>query len=317
VTSFKVQEKHWQARWHPLMTVSKIYLMPYQTHPRTKQLFVLTLAMLTYAVLGVCPECCHAANEEAAPTKLRYEVDTSQLPANIRIDLSSIIITVAERLGGKAKVRALNGNSIEVLLEGEFDEPELDSLKRRITTLGPVSFARYVIGTDPNARRVIDAALDVPLAKFEVILKGRSVAKWVPVYSTNFDPTFLLDSNIVTRTNNSHTELIVWNDAGPLTGDYILSSKKAFDDKGMVGIVFEFNKDGAKILRRLTIDDTERKISRQVLGLFIDNRAYSGTVIKEQLDSRLFIGSLPEHEIDSILSILNAGALPYPLKEKK
>jgi hypothetical protein len=291
--------------------------MSYRTHRRTKQLFLLTLVMLTYAVLGVRNEYCHAANEEAAPTKLRYEVDTSQLPANIRIDLSSIIITVAERLGGKARVRALNGNSIEVLLDGEFDEPELNSLKRRITTIGTVSFDRFVIGTDPNARRVIDAALDVPFSKLEVILKGQSVAKWVPVYSTNFDPTFLLDSNIVSRTNKMKTELLVWNDPEPLTGDYILSSNKAFADNGMVGIEFEFNKDGAKILRRLTIDDSEKKISKQVLGLFIDDRAYSGTVIKEQLDSRLFIGSLSEIEIDSILRIGNAGALPYPLKEKR
>jgi preprotein translocase subunit SecD len=227
-----------------------------------------------------------------------------------------LILAIEERLPASAKVRRVGETGIEVTVVKK-EPAELDSLKRRITTNGPVSFHRFVIGTDPNARRVIDAAVDLPKTDSEVKLKGQTVSKWFSVYSTDFDPTFLFDSNIVSRINNSHTELLVWNNPERLTGDYLLSAKKAFDEKGILGIEFEFNKSGAKRLRSLTRDDAEREVSKQVLGLFIDDRAFSGTVLEKQIDSMLFIGNLPEYEIDSILSILNAGALPYPLKEIK
>jgi hypothetical protein len=278
--------------------------------------FLAMLVLQAFAILCACAEFCRAAENDTATIVLRYEIDTSRLPPKTKIDMRSLILAIKDRMPVDAKVDRLGEAGIEVTF-AKKELAELDSLKRRITTMGPVSFARYAIGTDPNARRVIEAALDVPITNSEVTLKGQSVAKWVPVYSPDFDPTFLLDSNIVTRTNNSDTELLVWNDLEPLTGDYLLSAKKKSDDKGSLGIEFEFSKNGSKILSRLTNGDSGKEVAKQVLGFFIDGRAYSGCIVTKQLDTRLFIGSLPEYEIESILSILNAGALPYPLKETK
>jgi hypothetical protein len=278
--------------------------------------FLAILALLTFAILGVCTKFCRAAEDNAASMVLRYEVDTSRLPPKTKIDMRSLILAIKDRLPTDAKVRHFGETGIEVTADKK-DQAELNLLRRRITTNGPISFNRFIIGTDPNARRVIDAALDVPSTKSEVTLNGQSTAKWVPVYSRDFDPNFLLDSNVVTRINNSLTELLVWNDLELLTGDYLLSAKKKSDDKGSLGLEFEFSKDGAKLLRRMTTNDSEEEVSKHVLGLFIDDRVYSGTIVEKQLDSKLFIGSLPEYEIDGILSILNAGSLPYPLKEQK
>jgi hypothetical protein len=277
---------------------------------------IINKLLLAYATVGMCSQFCLAADEGDTSIVLRYEVDTSRLPPKTKADMRSLLLTITDRLPANAKVRRIGESGIEVTVVKK-ELAELDSLKRRITANGRVMFDRFVIGTDSSARRVIDAAFDLPKPDSEVKLKGRAVAKWVLVYSTDFDTTFLFDSNIVSRINKSHTEFLVWIDPEPLTGDYLSSAKKAFDDKEVLGIEFEFNKDGAKLLRRLTASGTEGRSPKQILGLFIDDRAYSGAVIQEKLNSRLFIGNLPEYEIDSVLSILGAGALPYRLKEMK
>jgi preprotein translocase subunit SecD len=96
-----------------------------------------------------------------------------------------------------------------------------------------------------------------------------------------------------------------------LTGKYLKRNNQVVLDPttNEPQVAFEFNSEGAKLFEQITT-----RLLEKPLGIFLDNQLISSPTVKAVLSDKGVITGLTLDEARSLAILLNAGALPVPLK---
>ncbi|MDO8663506.1 MAG: protein translocase subunit SecD [Candidatus Wildermuthbacteria bacterium] len=123
----------------------------------------------------------------------------------------------------------------------------------------------------------------------------------------------ILDSNKkITETEDSTSTLADPFQSASLTGKYLDRAEVNFDQTTYKPIIsLQFSSDGAKIFEDITAKNVGK-----VLAIYIDGIPISAPVVQEKISGgkAQITGSFTIQEAQSLVSNLNAGALPVPIK---
>jgi SecD/SecF fusion protein len=106
-----------------------------------------------------------------------------------------------------------------------------------------------------------------------------------------------------------------WN----VSGEYIRSVSKGVDEAGRFAVNITFNHQGAGRMRKLTSLNLPNQATgaRRYLGIILDKRMVSAPSIETTVSNSVQISGrkMEEAEVDEIVSTLQEGKLPSPLRE--
>ncbi len=97
-----------------------------------------------------------------------------------------------------------------------------------------------------------------------------------------------------------------------LTGKYLKRSRLAFDQQdGKPQIGLEFDKTGAKLFAQLT-----KKNLKRPLGIYIDDQLLTQPIVQQEIKTgeAVISGDFTIEEAKKLVALLNAGALPIPIR---
>ncbi|OGW87593.1 MAG: hypothetical protein A3A81_03495 [Omnitrophica bacterium RIFCSPLOWO2_01_FULL_45_10b] len=96
-----------------------------------------------------------------------------------------------------------------------------------------------------------------------------------------------------------------------LTGDLLTSASVGFDQYGQSTVEIQFDKEGAKIFDAATFKNIGRR-----LAIVLDGKVHSAPVIRDRIPSGngQISGNFTVEQASDLALILNAGALPAPIK---
>jgi SecD/SecF fusion protein len=235
--------------------------------------------------------------------------------------MSELIDSLKKRLdpdGTKEMTIRAYGPAVEIIIP-QVGPEEMEFVKLKITKLGQLEFR---ITADPNISKDkprIEAAKLLPPTKQEVRLGDQLVAKWVPYDEKEFGPADQPDG-YVKRMAGDTPEILVLIDPFNVTGEYLTSATRGYDEHGMPAVHFAFNSAGAQRFERLTGQNTPNPATPDVyrhLGILLDGRLASAPVIRSKISDRGEIsgGSMTERDVELTVQVLDAGSLPAALNK--
>ncbi len=95
----------------------------------------------------------------------------------------------------------------------------------------------------------------------------------------------------------------------PLTGETIVDARQDYDERSRPAVSMQMNAQGAKVWRRLTANNIQRRIA-----IVLDNYVYSAPVVQGEIPNgnSSISGNFTIEEAQDLANILKAGALPAP-----
>jgi len=112
-----------------------------------------------------------------------------------------------------------------------------------------------------------------------------------------------------------HLELLIVktarNGQAPLTGEVITDARQDYDQASRPAISMQMNATGAKIWKKLTADNVNRRIA-----IVLDNYVYSAPTVQNEIPNgnSQITGSFTPDEAKDLANILKAGSLPAPTR---
>jgi SecD/SecF fusion protein len=99
------------------------------------------------------------------------------------------------------------------------------------------------------------------------------------------------------------------NGRAPLTGEVIVDARQDLDQRARPAVSMQMNAQGAKVWKRLTAANVNRKIA-----IVLDNYVYSAPVVNGEIanGNSSISGNFTIDEAQDLANILKAGALPAP-----
>lgn len=259
-----------------------------------------------------------AAEDEAANTET--EGETGATEPERKVDIDKLIDALAQRIdpAGTKEVSIRNyGGAVEIIIP-KAGPDDLTYIKRRITDLGQLEFR---IVADPRwteDRSIIDKAMKLGPSEKLVITGDKPVAEWVEYNEKEFGED---DNRLVQRTAGSRREALVLLDRHNVTGEYLRSASKSYDEIGAPIVIFNFDTIGSRKFGRFTGENLENPSTgvKRFLGIMLDKRLLSAPSLNDRITSSGQIsiggGADAEKEVDYIVGILNAGSLPAALNK--
>jgi SecD/SecF fusion protein len=246
--------------------------------------------------------------------------------------MDKMVAAITKRLNASGArgfvVRPMGADRIEVTIPGN-DPERIREAKSVIVKLGTLEFA--IVANERNDRALIDQAMRLPDNQNELAteLSGarRIVAAWHDL--TDPKPTNYSDSGIgfrsvrrldpETGTEVDVPQVLVKHDPPnrAVTGAYLTSVRGVIDELDNPAVSFRLNSKGAGLFRNLTSENLPDEVdgSKRQLAILLDGRVHSAPTINGVIggDGQI-TGRFTKQEIDNLVAVLNAGALPVPLK---
>lgn len=254
---------------------------------------------------------------EPVGIELTYAFDRADAPTKT-IDMQKVLRAVQRRvrLYGTAE---LAGDRVKIGVFGS-DKKNADRVKDLIARSGVLEFR---ILAD---RRFDDDLIELATAeqftdKRDVRKKSNDefpVAQWYPVEEVE-GRRLAADKNLVTRGSKTGTlEDLVVIDPYHVTGDDFSSVFADTDQNGEPCISFKMSSDGARRMRRLTLENLPSKDDPpkvRLLGIILEGQLQTAPSIRSEISMRgLITGKYSEQEANDLSLILMAGSLPVHLK---
>ncbi|MSR57110.1 MAG: protein translocase subunit SecD [Planctomycetaceae bacterium] len=271
----------------------------------------------------------------AGGTNLVYEVDQAKADAEqIKVDgelMQRLVESVIRRVNPAGTkeivVRRLGQNRIEIILPGA-DQAVVEETKQQITQLGSLEFS--IVANRQDHAPLIKLALSSP-AK-EVVIGDVVQAIWRPIApvkgadgrekpNTDFDRDQEIAVRQIVGKPEGYKQVLILYEANPesqITGKQLKRAYPTQDSNGHIAVGFNFKPAGAYLFSNLTTkngprrDGTERR-----LAVMLNGEIFTAPSIQSTIGAFGIIQSerFTKKEVDGIVSVLNAGALPVPMKQ--
>lgn len=269
----------------------------------------------------------------AGGTNLIYEVaDKDGAGDEVKIDSSlmdRMVQAVAKRVNPAGTkeivVRRVGERRIEIILPGA-DQAVVEQIKQQITGLGSLEFAILANRTDHGP--LIRQALASPARKVQI---GDLEAQWMPIApardargreipSTEFrDDSEIAIRQIKGRPKGFEEILIVFEPPDRrVTGHFLKQAYPTTNNRGSPCVGFRFDVTGGYRFFNLTSKNAPRQDgTKRRLAVVLNGDVQTAPSINSPISSQGIIESdrFTMKEVESYVAILNAGALPAPLKD--
>ncbi len=280
------------------------------------RLLGLVAITLTFCVFAGC-------GQEPAVIILEYEVDREEIDGETPVDMDRLVKAINTRLFVLGLAGVSEAGNIKVVLHGGVGEGELNKIKRRLTTRGLLEFRITASPIFKDHRAIIDLAKKLPPDESEVWLGESKVAEWIAYKVEEFGPVDEMhgideQGKFIKRmAGDAPQALILTNDGLDVTSEFLKKSTSDLDERGRPQINFSFNQLGAFRFGRLTGQHIPNSSGQtHHLGIILDKKLLSAPSIQSKITSHGRItGSMGQQEVDFIVGILNAGSLPYPIRQ--
>jgi preprotein translocase subunit SecD len=270
--------------------------------------------------LAIAASCCGLYGCGHEPTSIvsEYEVDRDAMPGKIVVDMDYLVAAVNSRLGKAGQARVSGNGLVEVALFGKLNTRELEIIERRINTMGVLEFRITASQNFASHRHIIEGAEKLSSEENEFWQGKNKVAEWVPYSVNEFGPVVGGDSRVVKRLAGEIPQaLVLTNDGFDVTGEYLNRAFAGIDERGRPQVSFNFNAQGAFKFGQLTGKYIPTASGQKYqLGILLDKRLLSAPSIQSKITSQGRItGTLSKDEVEFIVTILNLGSLPYPIRQ--
>lgn len=265
----------------------------------------------------------------AGGTNLIYELEEKKEEQVTPELMQRMVGAVSRRINPagtkEVVVRAVGRNRIEVIIPGA-DPAAVDEIKDAMTKLGSLEF--NIVANMKDNRDLIERARQSPSK--EVRINGEVRAAWREIApeqdeAGNKSPNreFDGDPEIAVRQivgkDEGYKELLVRiepNDEKRITGRLLKRANPTNDQQGRLAVGFHFNQRGGFLFTQLTSENRPRKDgTTRRLAILLDDKVHSAPTIRSTIGADGIIeGKFSQKEIDNLVNVLNAGALPVPLK---
>ncbi|RPI84699.1 MAG: protein translocase subunit SecD, partial [Planctomycetaceae bacterium] len=266
-------------------------------------------------------------------TNLIYEVaDRDGAGDEVQIDSSlmdRMVQAVSKRVNPAGTkeivVRRVGERRIEIILPGA-DQAVVEQIKQQITGLGSLEFAILANRTDHGP--LIRQALASPARKVQI---GEIESQWMPIAPGRDErgreipsTEFRDDSDIVTRQIKGRPKgfeeiLIVFEPPDRrVTGHFLKQAYPTTNNRGGPCVGFRFDVTGGYRFFNLTSKNAPRQDgTKRRLAVVLNGDVQTAPSINSPISSQGIIESdrFTLKEVEAYVAILNAGALPAPLKD--
>jgi SecD/SecF fusion protein len=271
----------------------------------------------------------------AGGTNLVYEVDQEKAKADeIKLDtdlMDRLVGAVARRVNPAGTkeivVRRLGQSRIEIILPGA-DPAVVEQTKQQITQLGSLEFS--IVANRRDHGELIRRALAGP--GIEVLVGDTIAAKWRPIApgkdaegreipNTDFDNDPDVAMRQMAGKRPGFKEILILNEADPkrqITGKLLRRANPTSDKNGRPAVGFHFSQTGGFLFSDLTMRNAPRKDgSVRRLAVMLNGEVFTAPSIQGPIGSDGIIESsrFTRKEVDGLVAVLNAGALPVPIKQ--
>jgi SecD/SecF fusion protein len=279
-------------------------------------------AIVAFAA-GLCGAIAGCAQPEPIAT-LTFEVDRIETPdsADAPIDMERLLEVIRERIEGVGKARALGGDrfSVDVYSQGDDDAGAVDAVRRIVTSGG---FLEFRIMASPAFRQhdaIIELAETLPADEIDVVLDDVVVAQWIDCDRIEFpDAEQVQERGLIARESASGPQaLMLTNDELDVDGSYLRTVTPDVDEMGNPQVSFTFNDEGAFLFGQLTGEHVPTVTGQEYsLGMILDKVLLSAPTIQSKITDRGRIsgGAMTDEDVTFLAAILNAGSLPYNVRE--
>jgi len=272
----------------------------------------------------------------AGGTNLIYELDESRAEGepidNALMDRMVGAVTKRINPAGTKEivVRRVGRIRIEVILPGA-DPAVVEETKELMTRLGTLEFS--IVANERDHRDIIRVAKDPKLTPgTDVIEGGKVVAKWRPIAPEKDAQgrdipreEFHESSDIAIRQIAGKPEgfkeiLILYepDESKQITGKLLKRANPTRDANGSPAVGFHFSQAGGFRFHELTTKYKPLKDGyHRQLAVMLNNEVFTAPSINQPIGDNGIIESsrFTEKEVEKLVNILNAGALPVPIKK--
>ncbi|HEY3964999.1 MAG TPA: protein translocase subunit SecD [Planctomycetaceae bacterium] len=266
----------------------------------------------------------------AGGTNLVYELDVSN-KGDEKIDtalMERMVAAVTRRINPAGTkeivVRRVGQIRIEVILPGA-DPAVVEETKKLMTELGTLEFS--IVANETDHKAIIAAAKRTPGT--DVYVDGKIVAKWRPVQQKpdergNMVPNREFSGNpeIAVRQKGGKTEevLVLYesDENKQVTGKLLKRAYPTRDSNAMPAVGFTFNQAGGFRFHELTSRYKPRRDgTKRQLAVLLNNEIVTAPSLNQPISEHGIIesGRFTEKEVKDLVMILNAGALPVPIRK--
>lgn len=270
----------------------------------------------------------------AGGTNLVYEVDEEKAKADdIEIDsalMERLVGAVARRVNPSGTkeivVRRLGRTRIEIILPGA-DPAVVEDTKAQITKLGSLEFS--IVANRLDHGDLIRRALASPSK--EVRDKEGHQARWRPIApakdaegkdvpNLEFDNDADVAIRQMAERPPGFKEILILYEpetAKQITGKLLKRANPTTDNNGRPAVGFHFNQTGGYLFSDLTTRNAPRKDgSKRRLAVMLNGEVFTAPSINTTIGADGIIESsrFTRKEVESLVGVLNAGALPVPIK---
>jgi SecD/SecF fusion protein len=269
----------------------------------------------------------------AGGTNLIYELDESQKGTE-EIDnnlMERMVGAVTRRINPAGTkeivVRRVGRIRIEVILPGA-DPAVVEETKELMTRLGTLEFS--IVANTRDHKDIIDRAQ--ASTGGDVVVGGRVVAKWREI-APNVDASGKESPN---TEFNEHPDIAVRQMAGrppgfkevlilyesdpakQITGKLLKRANPTYDANGGPAVGFHFSQQGGYLFHELTsLYKPQKDGFHRQLAVLLNNQVHTAPQINQPIGDNGIIESsrFTAKEVNDLVNILNAGALPVPIKK--
>lgn len=258
---------------------------------------------------------------------LVYQVDQPEEDPDRPVDMDVLLAAVDRRINRartkSAQVRHLDDRRIEIGVFGS-DPKQVQWIERMVEHTGTLEL-RILANRHDHGPLIARAQRES--AQVLKDAKGDVQAWWVPVRDgvtleeqeyAGISPTWEIAQRTLKLGRREVTEVLVVKDAYDVTGAYLEGAAAEQDVWRRPCVGFVLNAAGARQLGALTSDnlpDSLQGFSRR-LGIIVDGQLYSAPAIQSPISKRGQItGSFTREQAAELADVLNAGALPAPVKQ--
>lgn len=246
--------------------------------------------------------------------RLEYEVDfgDKENPANMQ----KLVDVINRRLSSAGAATVVTGNKLKVEILQDLPEPALRKIRRSIETVGDLQFRITARPDFAEDKAIIDAAKLLPADQNELRIDGKKVAQWMPYEVREFGTVDQNDLRVTKRQAGDVPQaLVLTNDGFDVTGEYLEKCDQGIDETGQPQVNFKFNDQGAFRFGQLTSAHLPQDNKAYALAIIFNGQILTAPTIRSKITHQGRIAGLRDmDEVDFMVSILNAGSLPYPIR---
>ncbi len=272
--------------------------------------------ILIYEVKGAAGTADGVTQEQKAAVSQDFSMDELTSALKRRIDPTGV---------EEITVRGSGTRAVEIIVPN-LDEDGVQSLKRKIRSVGSLEFRITANPGIPQHQRTIDTAMRTTERKVAVAgMKqedGTQVEDvlgwWIPVAEKRNDQ--FDGRQYVTRTGKEEgrdvTEVLVLNDRFDVSGRYLKNATAGHSENATPCVHFSFNNVGAMLFGQLTYENLPDPTTQQSkqLGIILDGYIYSAPNIQSRITSSGQItGNFSQKEVEDLAGVLKSGRLPAVL----